>query len=90
MTDTADTLLDGASAARRAVALLRAEGLMPIAISIAASHCPVIEVAAGTKTSTAIEREKAVYYKFSHLCRTGQFLDRPHGCVVEWTERGRA
>lgn len=82
----ADLLLDGTTACRRAIAVLRNNGLVPIAFRAGLTGWPTVEVAPGPKTAEAIARGEACYYRFTHRERSGHFLDRPCGVRVVWTE----
>lgn len=83
-----DVLLDLATDCKKAIALLRARGLQPIGLTINLTGVPTVQVLANYHTAAAIAREEACYYKFSHLERHGQFVEKPHGVKVVWVERG--
>lgn len=78
----------------QAVAELIRQGHTPISFSadVAQPGLPTILVASGKLTAQAVEKERAVYFKFDNLDgipkRWGKLLYPPPGVNVIWIERG--
>lgn len=85
--DAADVLLDGATACKQAVAMLRRNGFVPERIVISVSGRPSVQVRPSALTAQAIQDERACYFQYTSRERHGQFLERPCGVIVTWVER---